>query len=342
MCAVMTATLTGTLSGMTRLRFGVLGAARITPNALFKPVRAVDEVEVVAIAARDRTRASAAADRWVVPRVHDDYQSVLDDPQVDAVYIPLPNGLHAQWTLAAIAAGKHVLCEKPFTSNADQAREVARAAAGAPDRVVMEAFHYRYHPLMARALDLVRDGAVGDVTRVETELSFPLPRFSDIRYSYELAGGALMDAGCYAVHSLRTLGPGEPTVVSARATLRSSTVDRAMTAELAFDTGATGRVRCSMWSRRLIGVSARVRGMAGELRIFNYLAPQAYHRLTVRTPGRRWSERVPGEPTYTCQLRAFVAAVRDGTPVLTPPADSIANMTVIDAIYRAAGLPLRP
>jgi predicted dehydrogenase len=180
------------------------------------------------------------------------------------------------------------------------------------------------------------------VTRVETELSFPLPRFSDIRYSFALAGGALMDAGCYAVHCLRTLGPGEPTVVSAEAKLHSSTVDRAMTAEVRFDGGATGRVRCSMWSSRLLGVSARVRGTTGELRILNFVVPQTYHRLTVRSATRRWSERVPGEPTYTCQLRAFVAAVRDGTPVLTPPTDSIANMSVIDAIYQAANLPLRP
>jgi predicted dehydrogenase len=206
----------------------------------------------------------------------------------------------------------------------------------------MEAFHYRYHPLMARTLDLLREGAVGEVTRVETELSFPLPRFGDIRYSYELAGGALMDAGCYAVHCLRTLGPGEPTVVSARAKLRSPTVDRAMTADLTFGSGATGRVRCSMWSNRLLGMSAKVRGTGGELRVFNFVAPQAYHRLTVRSGGRRWHERVPGEPTYTCQLRAFAAAVWDGQPVLTPPADSVANMAVIDAIYEKAGLPLRP
>jgi predicted dehydrogenase len=326
---------------MLPLRFGVLGAARITPRALFAPVRAVDGVEVVAIAARDPARAVRVATKWDISRVHPGYADVLADPDVDAVYIPLPNGLHAQWTLAAIAAGKHVLCEKPFTSNAEQAREVARAAAASPDIVVMEAFHYRYHPLMARALQLIGDGAIGEVTRVETELSFPLPRFSDIRYSYELAGGALMDAGCYAVHCLRTLGPGEPTVISAAAKLRSSAVDRAMTAEVRFDTGATGRVRCSMWSRRLVGVSAHVRGTAGSLNILNFVAPQAYHRLTVRSGGKTVRERVPGEPTYTCQLRAFVAAKRDGAPILTPPGDSVANMSVIDAIYRAAGMPLR-
>jgi predicted dehydrogenase len=322
---------------MKKLRIGVLGAARITPSALIRPARLVDGVDVAALAARDPARARAAAAKLGIPTVHDDYAAVIADPSLDAVYIPLPNSLHAQWTLAAIGAGKHVLCEKPFTSNADEARRVADAAAGSAV-VVMEAFHYRYHPLIARALALIDDGTIGTIRRVETELCFPLPRFKDIRYSLALSGGALMDAGCYAVHSLRTLGPGEPEVVSATATLRSPGVDRAMTAELRFPDGATGQVRASMWSSRLLGVSAKVTGTAGDLRIFNYLAPQVYHRLGVRTAARRWHERVPGEATYTYQLRAFAAAVRDGTPVLTPPADAVATMSVIDDIYRAAGL----
>ena len=196
---------------MAELRVGVLGAARITPSALIRPARAVDGVTVAAIAARDRGRAAAAATRHGIPVVHDDYAALIADPALDAVYIPLPNGLHAQWTLAAIGAGKHVLCEKPFTSNADQARAVAEAAAGS-GRVVMEAFHYRYHPLMARVLTLLADGTIGEIRRVETELAFPLPRFNDIRYSLPLAGGALMDAGCYAVHALRTLAGTEPQV----------------------------------------------------------------------------------------------------------------------------------
>src|SRR4051794_10805334 len=111
------------------LRIGVLGAARITPSALIRPAAAVDGVEVVALAARDRARANAAAAKWGIPTVHADYAAVLADPGIDAVYVPLPNGLHAQWTVQALAAGKHVLCEKPFTSNAAQAGEVAAAAA---------------------------------------------------------------------------------------------------------------------------------------------------------------------------------------------------------------------
>ena len=322
---------------MTDIRLGVLGAARIAPSALIRPARVVDGVRVTALAARDQARAARFASKWDIPTVHADYAALVDDPAVDAVYIPLPNSLHAQWTLKAIAAGKHVLCEKPFTSNAAQSQEVADATTGS-GLVVMEAFHYRYHPLMRRVLGLIADGAIGRVRRVETELSFPLPRFNDIRYRLDLAGGALMDAGCYAVHCLRQLGPGEPEVISARAQLRSPGVDRAMTASLRFPDGAAGRVTCSMWSRRLLGVSARVFGDAGELSVFNFVAPHVFHRLSVRTAERRWHERVPGEPTYVCQLRAFAAAVRDGGEVLTPAADAVNTMRLIDAIYVAAGL----
>jgi predicted dehydrogenase len=322
---------------VTVVRVGVLGAARIAPNAILKPARVVDEVAVTAVAARDPARAAQFAARWEVPTVHRDYAAVISDAEVDAVYVPLPNSLHAQWTLEAITAGKHVLCEKPLTSNAVQARTVANAAAGS-GLVVMEAFHYRYHPLMRRVLGLLSDGAIGAVRHIETQLCFPLPVFSDIRYRLDLAGGALMDAGCYAVHCLRQLGTGEPEVVDARARMRSPGVDRAMTASLRFPDGATGRIICSLWSRRLLGVSARVVGHEGELKVFNFVAPHLYHRLTVRTSRRRWSERVAGEPTYTCQLRAFAAAVRGGGEVLTPASDAVHTMQLIDDIYRAAGL----
>jgi predicted dehydrogenase len=191
---------------------------------------------------------------------------------------------------------------------------------------------------MARAIDLVRTDTIGEVRHVDTRFCFPLPRFSDIRYNYALAGGALMDAGCYAVHCLRQFGPGEPEVRSATATLQRPQVDRAMTASLRFPTGATGAITCSMWSRHLLAVSARVVGSSGELRITNFIAPQYYHRLVVRSGRGRWSEKVPGEPTYTCQLRAFAAAVNAGVDVPTGPDDSVRTMSVIDDIYRAAGL----
>jgi predicted dehydrogenase len=320
------------------LRIGTLGAARITPNALIKPARRVPEAVVVAVAARDRGRAERFAAKHGIRAVHGSYAALLADPGVDAIYNPLPNSLHAPWTLRAIEAGKHVLCEKPFTSNEAEAREVA-AAANAAGVVVMEAFHYRYHPLADRMREIVHE--LGAVRHVEAALCFPLPRFTDIRYQYELAGGALMDTGCYAINCLRLLGPGDPQVTAAHALLHSTYVDRAMTADFRFASGATGRITTSLWSRNLLKVSARAAAERGGMRVVNYVAPQVYNRLTVTADGRTRHERVRGEATYVYQLRAFTNAVRRGAPVLTPPEDAVINMRLIDDVYRAAGLPPR-
>jgi len=325
------------------VRIGVLGSARIAPAALMRPARVVDGVEVGAVAARDRRRAEAFAARYGVPAVHDTYADLLGDPSLDAVYVPLPNGLHAQWTLAALKAGKHVLCEKPFTANAAQARQVAAAADGT-GLVVMEAFHYRYHPLARRMADVVHGGELGRIQRVEAAMCFPLPRFSDIRYDFGLAGGALMDAGCYAVHVLRLLAPGgEPRVTSARplTVRRDPRVDRAMTARLSLPGGGTGEIRASMWSSAVLRITARAVGEHGTLTVVNYVAPQVRSRFTVTVNGKRRRERFGGEATYVHQLRAFAAAVRGEPANLTPPSDSVATMSLIDDIYTAAGLPLR-
>jgi predicted dehydrogenase len=324
------------------MRIGVLGAARITPTALIKPARVVDGVEVAAVGARDRRRAEEFAARHGVPVVHDSYAALVADPALDAIYVPLPNGLHARWTLAALDAGKHVLCEKPFTANTDQALQVAAAAEGT-GLVVMEAFHYRYHPLARRMAEIVTGGELGEIRRVETAMCFPLPRFADIRYDFGLAGGALMDAGCYAVHLLRLLSPGEPAVTAATALplRRDPRIDRAMTAEFRLPGGATGHIQASMWSSAVLRLRARVVGTRGTLTVTNPFAPQYWSRFTVRAGGRSRRERFDGEATYVHQLRAFAAAIRGEPTNLTPPADSIATMSLIDDVYRAAGLPLR-
>jgi predicted dehydrogenase len=320
------------------VRIGILGAARIAPLALIKPARGSAEVVVAAVAAREVSRARAFAAKHGIARVHDSYEALIADPDLDAVYNPLPNGLHGRWTRAALTAGKHVLCEKPFTANAAEAREIAELAATS-DRVVMEAFHYRYHPLTLRAEQIIASGELGKLQRVEAALCFPLPKFSDIRYDYSLAGGATMDVGCYAVHMVRTFGGSTPEVVSAQAKLRDPQVDRAMTAELRFASGHTGRVRCSLWSSDLLRLSAKVVGERGELRVLSPVAP--FRRLSVRSAQGKRVERFPRRATYAYQLDAFAAAVLRGEPVKTTPQDAVENMTVIDAIYRAAGLPLR-
>ena len=317
------------------LRVGILGAARIAPMALLQPARRVGEATVVTVAARDAARARAFASRHGIPRVHAGYEALLADPDVEAVYNPLPNALHAPWTIRALEAGKHVLCEKPFAADAREAEAMA-AAAARTGRVLMEAFHYRYHALYARMRGILDAGELGPVRHLEASFCIPILRRDDIRWRADLAGGALMDTGCYTMSLLRHLAGAEPEVVSARAIWTRGGVDRWLTADIRFPGGRTARLTCALLSATLIRVSARVVGDAGTLGVINPIAPQFFHRLRVATTAGRRVERVAGEPTYDAQLRAFVAAVRDGASFPTDPPDAVANMRAIDAVYAAA------
>ena len=322
------------------LNIGTLGAARITPSALVRPARKVDGVVIAAVAARDPERAAAFAAKQGIPRVHSTYEDLLADSDLAAVYVPLPNGLHAEWTLKALEVGKHVLCEKPFTANAAEARRVAEASAGS-GLVVMEAFHYRYHPLAERMKQIVDSGVLGEIRHIESTMCIPLPMKNDIRYNYELAGGATMDVGSYAIHQLRFLAGAEPEVIAATARLAQPYVDRWMQADFRFPDGRTGRMTCALLSARLFDLSIRVSGSDGHLHVFNPTGPQFFSRLRVKSKSRVATERVLGEATYVYQLKAFAAACLEGKTVPTGPADAVANMAVIDEVYRAAGLPVR-
>jgi predicted dehydrogenase len=319
------------------VRIGCLGAARIAPAALLNPAQKYDWAAVAGVAARDRSRAEQFAARYSIPRVYNSYRELVEAADLDAVYVPLPNGLHAEWTLAALLAGKHVLCEKPFTANAREAEQVA-GAADAGDRVVMEAFHWRYHPLAARLIEIVTGGELGEVRRLDAALVIPLPKWSDISWQLDLAGGSLMDVGCYPVHMVRTIAGAEPEVTMAVAKERTPGVDRWIRAELRFADGRTARITAGMWASPLFRTHLRVSGTRGVMTVINPLAPQLFNLVIVRRGRRAHWERVRGKPTYEYQLEAFAAAIRQGRPVLTGPSDSVGNMRTIDAIYQAAGL----
>jgi predicted dehydrogenase len=319
----------------------MLGAARIGDWGLVRPSRKVDGVVLQAVAARDLSRAQAYAQKHGFRRAWGSYDALLSDPEIDAVYNPLPNALHCEWTLRAVAAGKHVLCEKPFASNADEARRMAEAAR-AHGRVVMEALHYRYHPLAARM-----DAAVaqlGAVERIECIMCVPIWSRGDIRWDFTLAGGATMDLGAYTVSLAGAIAQaaGEralPEVRSAQALLRSPQIDRAMKAELRWPSGLTARLHHSMWSSSLLTLTARVVGARGELRVSNPYAPHFWNKLRLTASGKTTVERVRSEPSYMFQLREFAARVRANAP--SDCAQAIATMQVIDAIYDRAGLARR-
>ncbi|MBM7804432.1 putative dehydrogenase [Geodermatophilus bullaregiensis] len=326
------------------LRIGVLGAARIAERAIAVPARDTGS-RLVAVAARDRARAEDFARTHGVERVLASYADVVTDPEVEVVYNPLPNALHGPWNLAAVAAGKHVLSEKPFASNAAEAADVRDAARRAGVTVV-EGFHHLHHPVVRRVLEMVGSGELGDVVRVEATIAMPPPDAGDPRWSLDLSGGALMDLGCYGLHVLRTLAPwtgGEPEPVTARAGERAGSpgVDEWLDAELHFPSGATATVRCSMVHRDR-DFSLRIVGTRGEATAPAFVEPNRDDRVLVRTPAGERTEHCGTRTSYTYQLEALIAALRHGSPVPTGPDDAVATMTLIDRCYRLAGLPPRP
>ncbi len=329
--------------GTAPLRIGVLGAARIAGRAIAEPARATG-AHLVTVAARDRDRAAAWAAEHGVEQVASGYADVLAHPDVEVVYNPLPNGLHAPWNLAAVAAGKHVLSEKPFAANASEAEQV-RDAGREAGVVVSDGFHYLYHPVMQRLLELLASGELGELRHVEAVTSTPAPDDGDPRWSFDLAGGALMDLGCYSLHAVRVLGAyagGEPSFVSATADERAGApgVDERLHAELGYPSGATAAAGCDMAASER-DMHCRVVGTLGEAVVTSFVQPHLDDRLVVRTASGERSEHLGTRSSYTYQLEAMAAAVRHRAPMPTDADDAVATMRLIDGCYVAAGLPLR-
>ena len=322
------------------IRIGILGAAAIVPAALIRPARAVSEAQIVAIAARDPKRAQAFARRHHIPHVHRTYSDLLADPEIEAIYNPLPNSLHAEWTIRALKAGKHVLCEKPFASNAEEAEAMARAASET-GLILSEAFAYRYHPLTARVKEIIASGELGKIRYIQAQFCFLLPAPNNIRFKYDLAGGALMDCGCYPVSLIRFLADAEPTVEHAEARLFAPQVDHKMSADLSFADGRRAHLVCDMLSPKLFRSLLNVEGDSGKLHVINPYHPHWFNWLTVSGRNGKYTERVKSDTVYTLQLRAFIKAIRGEMKLNTDPADAIGNLRVIDSIYEKAGLKRR-
>ena len=329
---------------MDLLRIGTLGSSRISQPALIEPAAHVAEVTVAAVAARDKSRAEAFSLRYGIPKAYESYEDLLADPDIDAIYNPLPNSLHGPWTLRAIAAGKHVLCEKPFASNADEAAQVEHAAA-ASGLVVMEAMHYRYHPLTRRLAELVAE--LGPVRHLQCWTSFAILDPGDIRYDYDLGGGALMDGGCYALDCLRLLGGEEPSVTGALADPvapdpQGAVADRSTAVRLAFPGGATGWFESSFTMDGEFRADVHVICRDGQVRLENFIFAHKGRLVATRDGTVVADEQGGGDSTYVGQLRAFAAAIAGGAPVPTSAAHAVGTMRLIDDAYRAAGLLPRP
>jgi predicted dehydrogenase len=323
------------------LRWGILSTADIATRKVIPGMRKAGRTEVLAIASRDADRVRLAADRLGIPRAHGSYQALLEDPDVDAVYIPLPNHLHAEWTIAALRAGKHVLCEKPLAMTADDAQRMVEVAH-ATDRHLMEAFMYRHHPTWLAVLDFVAAGRIGTLTAVQSWFSYFNDDPANIRNIREYGGGALFDIGCYSVNLSRMLFGGEPLRVAASLRRDPSTGVDVLTSAILDFGGGIASFTCS--TRTETDQRVDIYGTTGRISIeipFN-IPPDRPTRVFLTAggdppvaPAREVVEFPTADP-YAVEFERFATAVLDGGPTPVPPEDAVANLRVIESIFEAA------
>jgi predicted dehydrogenase len=321
---------------MDRVRWGVLSTAKIGVEKVIPAMQAGDFCEIIAISSRDLERANAAAEGLGIPKAYGAYEDLLADPEVEAVYIPLPNHLHVPWSIKALEAGKHVLCEKPIGVSAAEASELVDAAERHPDLKVMEAFMYRHHPQWQRAHQIVTAGEIGELRTIQSFFSYYNIDAENIRNIAAIGGGGLMDIGCYCISLARFIFGAEPERVSGIVELDPQfKTDRLASATLDFGSG-TATFTCSTQLAAYQRVN--ILGVAGRVEI----------EIPVNAPNDRpthiWHQRdgKTQEITfevcdqYTIQGDLFSQAVRDDTPVPTPIEDAVGNMQVIEAIRESA------
>jgi predicted dehydrogenase len=319
------------------IRWGILGVAGIAVRALVPAIAASDNGVLHAIASREPARARDAARAHGFAKAHDSYAALLDDPDVDAVYIPLPNSMHREWTIRAAEAKKHVLCEKPLGLSAGECREMI-AACREHGVALMEAFMYRFHPRTIRAAAMAAAGEIGDHRLVRASFTSALRSERNIRLDPALGGGALWDVGCYCVNVTRML-LGEPEEVSAHAVWGSTGVDEILAGTMRFPAGRLGVFDCGLRAARKQEVEAA--SAAATLRL-----PWAFLPGTGDVPivvarvrdGRteEQTETIGGADQYRLMVEAFGEAVQAGRPVPYDPEDTVRNHAVIEALYASA------
>jgi predicted dehydrogenase len=318
-----------------KVRWGVLSTARIGEKAVIPAIQASGNGELVAVASREEGRARSFAGEVDVPTSFGSYQGLLDSDEVDAVYIPLPNSLHKEWTLRAAEKGKHILCEKPLGLTAAECLEMA-ASAEANGVKLMEAFMYRFHPRTEQALAVIRGGGIGDLRQIRSTFTFELDRADDIRWDAELGGGALMDVGCYCVNVSRTVVGREPVEVRAMANLGESGVDTQMAGSLRFDDGLLAHFDCALTMDRTQIYHAM--GTHGHLRVLKAFVLETEDTVIEQfdAEDNLTSIPVPGADEYRLMVEHFADCVLHDRPVRYPPEEAARNMAVIEALYESA------
>lgn len=313
------------------MRWGILGTARIA-HAMVAAIRASGAGVVAAVASRDAARAQVWAQDHEIPEAFSSYEAMLESNAIDVVYNPLPNSLHAEWTIAALEAGLPVLCEKPFTTNAVEARAVAETARRT-GLAVAEAFMYRFHPVYDVVVELILQGRIGELRTIESSFSFFLRDRSEIPASAELGGGALLDVGCYCVNLARLIAASEP--IAAAALEKRTSVDDTFAGVLEFGDGVLAPFHCSI--EAFDRSRAEIVGTDGAISVENPWFPgETAGTIYIRTESGEQCITTPGGKSYQLEALDFASAVREGRPPRWTVDDAIANMTVIDALIESA------
>lgn len=312
------------------LRIGILGAARVATYALIAVAPQVEGIVVAAVAARDPRRARAYADKHGVPKVYESYEAMIAAPDVDAIYNALPPNLHARWSIAAMKAGKPVLCEKPFALNVDDVNAML-AAQAETGQVLMEAQHSHYHPLSARMREIVQGGELGEIVSADARFDIEVQRTPDeLRYMPDVGGGALWDLGVYPAYWLCSTLGWQAEVVGAAQRLADTGADIATGANLCFGNGLIATLSCDMAAP--FSAYARFEGSKASLEVRNPLAPQHGHALALTVNGVVTHEHFSTRASYAYQLEAFRDAVVSGAAVPTCGANSLALIALLSAI----------
>lgn len=320
-----------------KVRWGILSTANHALKVLVPAIGESEHGEVVAIASRDAAKANQTADEHHIPASHGSYEALLADPNVDVIYIPLPNSLHKEWAIRTAQAGKHCLCEKPLALNAGEAEEIVAAFRSAGKKLA-EAFQWRHHPQCQHVRDSVRAGDIGDLRLIEAGFSFMLNRPNDVRWDPALGGGALYDVGCYPISLARYIAGAEPLAVTAQIHWNKSGVDDLVAATLEFPGEIFATINCAfiLPLRRYYEVV----GTTGSL-----MVPRAYNPTSafVAQVVRREDDRKKNKKfkfgrknSYALMVEDFNMAVLENRDPLFPGEDGIGNMRVIDAIFQAA------
>ena len=318
-----------------RVRWGVLSTANIGRAAVIPAIHQSKNGALVAVASRDSTRAQEFAERNKIPRASGSYEALLNDPEIDALYIPLPNSMHKEWTIRALHEGKHVLCEKPLGVSAVECDEIDAAAVSSGVKC-MEAFMYRFHPRIDRLFELVDSGTIGPLRSMYSAFTFKLTKPDNIRWQPEFGGGSLMDVGCYCVNVSRTVMRAEPIEVQAVAAWADTGVDERMAGMLRFADGSTAQFDSALSMERRECVE--IAGTEGHLEIPAAFLPGTELAIITEHHGRSdvITHTIPGVDEYELMVEHFADCVLNDRPVRYPISEAAANMRTIEALYRSA------